>query len=451
MNRFVASVVVVSSCVAFAQEALELDLSAPQDFSQVVALPPVLKVTSKQGGFVGFDARKTKLKWDSGGHKRLVEALSKALDGKVIPAEVTLGALAKVGVTPQNADEAEVQARLARALNVAWVVSFELTPTHELVGRLTDFEGKPAGEKVMVEKAAGVPQAVADAMAARLATQVRALAKERADARAAAIAAAQPRPVEQVVDAELAAAAAPLDVTQPAPPPFEPSPATPRLSVSVGPGFSTRDLAVSGRDAPALAELRNAAVVALGFAVQVQPLEFFEKTKGRRWSGLGAELHYRRAFTHAQGVSGAVDGQRCAMTEDDVQVRGTWRYRFRDGGYLPSVGVGAGFSQEQTQFSCSFPLVSALYRGVDVQLRVRQPLYRDRLGLDVAVGPRFLIGGPDATPGFSIAGEAWVEARPWSFLFARGGARVSRLELSNAGLAVVDTRGFFAVELGAFF
>lgn len=451
MNRLLALVLVVGSCAASGQGELELDLSAPHDFSQVVALPPVLKVTSKQGGFVGFDSKKTKLKWDTAAHKRLVEALSKALDGKVIPADMTLGVLTKAGVTPANADEAEPQSRLARALNVAWVVRFELTASHALVARISDFEGKPAGDAVTVEKAAGVKQPTAETMAELLAKQLRALAKARADARAAAIAAAQLKPVEQVVDAELNAAVAKLEAKQPEPTPYVPSPSTPRLSVVVGPGVATRSLTVGGQDAPALAELRNAAVVGLGFAVQVQPLQFFEKTKGRRYSDLEAELHYRRAFAHANGVAGAVDGESCAMTEDDVQVRGTWRYRFSDRTYVPSVGVGAGFSQEQTQFSCSLPLVSAVYRGADVQLRVRQPLYRDLVALDVAVGPRFLIGGADARPGFSFAGEAWVEARPWSFLFARGGARVSRLQLSTSGLAVVDTRGFFAVELGAFF
>lgn len=453
--RLVAAFAVLAASAAFGQGELELDLSAPPDFESVVVLPPVQKVTSKQGGFVGFDAKKTKLKWDTAGHKRLVDALTKALGGKVIPAEATVGALGRAGVTPANAFEPEAQSKLARALNVAWVVSFDFNATGSLVGSIADFEGQSAGEKSYVTKAAGLKQPVADDMAGFLAKQLKALAKARADAQAAAIAAAKPRPVEQEVDQELvaaaAAAAAAAEARQRAPSPFAPSPGAPRLSVAVGPGVATRGLAVGGEASAALAELRSGAVVGLGFAVQVRPLNFFEKTKGRRWSDLELELHYRRAFTRAQGTAGSVDGETCAMTEDDVQARGTWRYRFSDHPYVPSVGVGGGFSQEQTQFSCSLPLVSAVYRGADVQLRVRQPLFRDVLALDLAVGPRVLFGGPDAQPGFSLAGEAWVEARPVSFLFARGGARLSRLTASTAGLEVVDTRGFFALELGAFF
>jgi hypothetical protein len=458
--KLLAATVLMVACVANAQDELELDLSAPMDVSQVVVLPPVLKVvTSKQGGFIGFDAKKTTLKWDTAGHKRLVDALSAALDGKVVPAEATLGALPKAELTPSNVGEPEPQSRLARALNVGWVVSFELTAGQALIGRIADFEGKPAGEKSTVENAAGLKQPVVDAMAGLIAAKVRALTKAREEERAAAAAAAlvaltppPPKPVEQVVDAELAAVSAQAELAkQEAPSELLPSPATPRVTVAVGPGMATRSLTVGGVEAPSLAELRSTAAMGMGVMVQVHPLQFFKKTKGRRWSDLVAEVHYRRTFTQASGTGGSVDGQRCEVTEDDFQARGTWRYRLGDHPYVPSVGVGAGFSQEQTNFSCSFPVVSAMYRGADVQLRVRQPLFRDLVSLDVAVGPRLLIGGPDGQPGFSLSGEAWVEARPMPFLFARGGARLSRLQLSTAGLAVVDTRTFFTVELGAYF
>jgi hypothetical protein len=444
--RTIALCASLTAALASAQGSLELDLSAPADVESVALLPPVTRVTAKQGGFVGFDSKKVTYKWDTAAHARLVEAMTKELGGKVIPADVTQGALAKAGVTAAQAQQPEAQSKLARVLNVSWVVSFEPGANETLVGRIADFEGKSSGE-VIIGSAAGIKAPAAAAMASSLAPKLKALAKARADALAAARAAALPPPVEQVVDQELA----PPVVTQPAPSPFKPLPGTPRLSVAVGPGFATRGLTVGGEASADLAQLQNGTVVGLGFVVQVHPLHFVEKWREARWADLEAELHYRRAFSHATGTSGSVQGESCDMTEDDVQVRGTWRYRFGDHPYLPRVGVGAGFSQEQTSFACSLPVVSAVYRGVDLQVRVRQPLYRELVALDVSAGPRFLIGGPDATPGFSFSGEAWVEARPWSFLFARGGARLSNLAMSNDGVDVVDTRGFFALEVGAFF
>ena len=230
-----------------------------------------------------------------------------------------------------------------------------------------------------------------------------------------------------------------------------PDPSRPRVVVSVGPGGVARSLALSGEAAASLAELRNGTIIGLGLYAQLAPLQMLESTAGKAWSDLELELHYRRAFARAQGLAGTVEGQSCAMTDDDLQSRVSWRYRLGEG-MLPSLGVGVGYSQERTAFSCDFPVVSAAYRGADVQLRARQPRYRDLAALDLSFGPRFLLGGPDArSTGASFAGEAWVEAHPWSFLFARAGVRVSRLSVaSDAGVSVVDTRTFFALELGAF-
>ncbi|MEW6431710.1 MAG: hypothetical protein AB1730_09385 [Myxococcota bacterium] len=438
--------VALTAAVALAQGDLELDLSAPADLESVALLPPTVRLTAKQGGFVGVDTTRTTYKWNTAAHARLVEAMTKELGGKVIPADVTQGALAKAGISAAQANAPEAQAKLARALNVAWLISFEPGANETLKGYIADSGGRRAAE-VVIGGAAGIKPAAATAMAASLASKLKELAKQAQAARDAAIAAARPPPVEQVVEEEFA----PPQVTQPAPRPFGPQRGAPRLSIAVGPGVVTRGLSVGGEASADLAQLQNGTVLGLGVSAQLQPLHFFDGTKAARWADLAAELHYRRAFVRARGTSGSVQGQTCDMTEDDVQVRGTFRYRFGENAYLPRVGLGAGFSQEQTRFACSLPVVSATYRGVDLQLRVRQALYRDLVSLDVSVGPRFLMGGPDATPAFSVSGEAWIEARPWSVLFARGGARLSRLSMSNAGVSVVDTRGFFALELGAFF
>ena len=98
-------------------------------------------------------------------------------------------------------------------------------------------------------------------------------------------------------------------------------------------------------------------------------------------------------------------------------------------------------------------MASTTARGIDVQLQVEQPLVVDRLALKVSAGPRFLMKGDGADPqGLSLAGEAWLEAKPVSVLFARGGARLVRNRLVTPdGLALVDLRVFYAMEVGVFF
>jgi hypothetical protein len=111
-----------------------------------------------------------------------------------------------------------------------------------------------------------------------------------------------------------------------------------------------------------------------------------------------------------------------------------------------------GLAQEQTTAACTAAVPSLVYRGLDLQLRYRQPLGSDVVSLDLAAGPRVLFGGPQASkPGFSFAFEFWLEARPWSVLFARAGVRLSRLTLGNDALGFTDLRTFFGGELGIFF
>jgi hypothetical protein len=231
---------------------------------------------------------------------------------------------------------------------------------------------------------------------------------------------------------------------------FEADPSKPRLTVAVGPGAVLRNFDISGSQVASLAQLRSGGIVGLGVYAQFNPLQWFAATSGQRWSDLEFEVNWRHAFVTAKGTGGAVEGQTCSMNDEDLQLRGTFRYKLGDG-YLPSIGVGGGYSKEQTIFQCDLPVITTRFNGVDAQLRIQQPLYRQVVSLDLAVGPRFLFGGPSATPGFSIGGEAWVVARPVSYLFGRVGGRVSRLQISDGtSLAVIDTRMFFALEVGAY-
>jgi hypothetical protein len=309
------------------------------------------------------------------------------------------------------------------------------------------------GEPASVSGAAGVPERVADAVAALTVIRLTAAAKQKAEADLAAqalIAAAAPPPpapppVEDEVDPELTAPVAARAA-------WQPDANRVRAAVTVGAGAVLRGLELSGEGAATLAELRNGPVPGLGVYVQLKPLELFDGTAGKRWSDLELELHYRRAFVRATGVGGDLEGQSCTMSDDDVQARLTWRWRLGEHPLATSLGVAGGFSHEATLFACALPVVSTTWRGVDAQLRVRQPLWREVLALELSVGPRFLLGGPDAPrPGFSFGGEAWLELKPASVFFARAGVRASRLAAATDALAVVDTRVFLALEVGAFF
>ena len=442
---------VAAPAPAAAEKSLELDLSTTADVKGVLILPPIVKVTSSTGGFSGFDTKKVSERFDLAAHKRLVAAFEKKLEGKVVAAELTQSVLVKEGLTPAAVRTPAGLQKLAKATNVAYMVLIELTKTSALAGNVFDATGKQQGQSSFVNNAAGITQKHADDLAGYVSHEIATVSKAAAVAAAAAAAAAAPvnealPPPEDDVQEAPAAFETAAKTTF-----FEPDPSKPRLTVAVGPGAVARSFILSGDKASALAELRSGTLVGLGVYAQVSPLQFIAATAGKRWSDLELEVNWRRAFVSAKGIQGSVQGQTCSVADDDLQLRATYRYKLGDG-YLPSVGVGGGYSQERTVFACDLPVLSTSYRGADVQLRVRQPLYKDMVSLDLAVGPRFLFSGPSATPGFSIGGELWVEAKPISYLFGRIGGRVSRLQVSDGtALTVLDTRMFFALEVGAYF
>jgi hypothetical protein len=445
------------SASALAQEApgLELDLSATADVGSVLVCPPVVKVTQSQGSFSGFNAAKVSEKFDAAAHKRLVAAFQKQLEGKVIPAEQSMGAVTQE-VNPASIRTAAGLVKLAEATKVGWLVTFEFNKSGALVGSIYDNHGQAAGLPSYVNQAAGISQKHADDMAAFVAKQVIDLTAARqqaeANARAAALAAqeaAKPKEPEVVAPPEDDVALE-LAVRRNAQVGFRPAAESPRAVAMVGPGGVVRDFRVSGEASAGLAELKNNAVVGFGVGLSLSPLQWFAATAGKRFSGLDVEFHYRRALVFGAVKGGVADGQRCRMDDDDLMVRGTYRVAVANGAMAPRLGLAAGFTQEQTRFACDAEVVSTVWRGADAQLRWRQPLVTTLLSLDVAVGPRFLFASNGTRPGFSIGGEAWLEVKPVSVVFARAGARASRLVAQVQGLDVADTRLFFAVELGAF-
>lgn len=429
---------------------LELDLSPSASIKGVLVLPPVTAVqTGKKGAFVGVDTRRVVERFVPSMHGKLVRALDRRLGGKVLTADVAMGVLKKEGAGPATLDGPQVIARLAKVSGVRWVIGFTLNKSR-LTARLYGADGKGL-DTDSLDDLTTLTDAQADTLARRLVPRLLELEKarlaaEKAAAPPVAVAPVLPPPEEDVVDAELEQLAKGKDTSS-----WAPQRNRVRAVVAVGPGAALRDLSLAGETANSLAALDNGVVVGLGFNAQLMPLEFFDGTSGKAWSQLSLEVHYRRAIVRAEGVAGGLEGQSCTMSDDDLQLRLGARYRLGEGS-LPTIGIAGGWSQEQTHFDCSLPLVSTTWRGVDAQLRVRQPLYKDFVTLELIGGPRFLLAGPLAeSPGFSLSAEAWLEVKPVSVLFARAGARFSRLQASNPSLAAIDTRTFLALELGAFF
>lgn len=415
----------------------------------VLVLPPVSSsVVGKKGAFVGVDTRRTVERFVLPAHVKLVKATDKKLGGKVLTADVAQGVLNKESVLASAVDKPAVLARLAKVTGVNWVVTFTLNNL-VLTATISDSAGKAVTQGLTITGVSTLNDAQADSMAAVLVPRILELEKARVAAEAArkpaVVVAPPPPPEEDLHDAELDQLNAPQISTSR---PLDRNRV--RALVAVGPGATLRGLALSGETANALADLENGVVVGLGVNAQLMPLEFFEATSGKAWSQVSLEVHYRRAFVRAQGVAGGLEGTSCTMTDDDLQLRVGARYRLGDG-YLPTIGLAGGWSQEQTRFDCSLPLVSTTWRGIDAQLRVRQPLFRDLVTLELIGGPRILLPGPLAmSPGFSLSAEAWIEVKPVSILFGRLGVRYSRLQAANSSLTAVDSRTFLALELGAF-
>ncbi len=451
-QRLSCFVLLCASAVWAQSGALELDLSPTASLKGVLVLPPVATVvTGQKRGFVGLDTRKAVERFQLPAHQKLVSAFDRRLSGKVVPADVAMGLLNKEGITPSTLNKSQTVARLAQAAQVEWVLTFTLSKANALIASINDSAGNSAGEPSVITDVTTLSDAQADALANLLAPRLLELEKDRLKAEEeknkALSAPPLPAPEEQLVDVDLEAvkkesgpfANRSIDKNRV------------RALVAVGPGATLRSLEVSGDAAHSLAELTNGTVIGLGFNAQLMPLEFFDATSAKAWSQVSLEAHYRRAFVHAQGESGNLEGQSCTMTDDDLQLRVGARYRLGEG-YLPTIGLATGWSQEQTRFDCSLPLLSTTWSGVDAQLRVRQPLFRDIVTLELIGGPRFLLSNaPGAAPGLSVSGEAWVEVKPYSILFARAGGRFSRLQATMASLAAVDTRSFLSLEIGAFF
>ncbi len=435
---------------------LELDLSSTSDVKNVLLLPPLVQVAVKPSGlsFAGVEAKMVE-RFDNAGLAKLFPAFSKELSGRVVPVDAAQAVIKKEQIKASQAKQPGTLARAAKAADAAWVVVFEVSKNGTLTATIHDALGESQGTAVVLPQASALKPKDTSAVAAAVVKQLADLSAPKT----APVAEAAPVALESIpptgseaedvagdVDAELRrerqsrVLGVKVDHSQV------------RWVVATGAGASTRSLAVSGEVAARLAELRNQAAPGLGVYVNVAPLKFVEEWAEQPWSELQLFGHYRKGFVRATGASAGLEGQACGVIDDDFQIGGRVGYKLGKG-YWPLVAVGGGWTQERAWIGCGLPVASTTARGIDVQLQVEQPLVVDRLALKVSGGPRFLMKGEDAAPqGLSVAGEAWLEAKPVSVLFARGGARLVRNRLVTPdGLALVDLRLFYAMEVGVFF
>lgn len=446
----------VLAASAHAQSSLELDFSSTSDVKSVLLLPPVVSVAVKPSGlsFEGVAAKMVE-RFDNAGLKKLSAAFGKELGDRVISVQATLAMISKEQLKASTIHQPANIARAAKAAGAAWVILFE-AKSGTLTAVIYDALGESQGKPVVLPGGAALAPKDTTAAAENVTEQLSALAKAKAPeappAPVASSAAAGPsadtgEEVSGDVDAELQREGAREQVLG-----ISVDRARTRVVVATGVGAGTRTLSVSGDLADRLAELRNQAALGLGVYVSVAPLKFVNAWADARWAEVTVHGHYRKGFVRAAGASPGLQGQACGVIDDDFQVGGAARYRLGEG-YFPSVGVAAAWTQERAWFGCGLPVASTTARGFDVQLSVEQPLWPEHIALKVFLGPRFLVKGAEAAPqGLSLAGEAWVEAKPVSVLFARAGARLTRNRLVTPdGLSLVDVRVFSAVEVGVFF
>jgi hypothetical protein len=442
----------LAATVSNAQLA-EIDLSETENVAGVLVLPSVIRVTSapKAGGLIGVDTRKVTEKFEGPIFQKMVRLLGSELSGRVIPAATALGALAKNKVTPANVKAADSLAKMAAATKATWVVLLDGPRSNALFASLHDAQGEQVGTIETVTDAKNT-----DGLAKKIAAQLGALSKAKADEEnkvkpPVPQVSVVPPPVieEDVRDTDLDL----LKKTKQKPDDlFRPDVNHVRALASVGPGGAIRNVSVSGDGLAALGQLQpTQPVLGFGAYVLVAPLKLIPSLYQSRFSDVFIDFNYRRAIVYALGIAGRVTGQRCSINDEEFSVRGGYKVKVLAGDYGTTVGLAGAFTQESTQFLCDFPALSTAYRGIDAQLKIRQPIYRDMAVLDFSGGPRFLLDGASATAGsLSFGGEAWLEVKPVSVLFTRAGVRISQLSLRNETIAATELRTFFALEIGVF-
>jgi hypothetical protein len=189
---------------------------------------------------------------------------------------------------------------------------------------------------------------------------------------------------------------------------------------------------------------------AVGFDLAFYPLRISSSLGKTFLADLSLEGHYRRTIAGAKVWGGADDGTKCAVDDDEVFARVSYRYPL-PGKYSPRIGVSYAWTSERTLMHCAQAL-STRYRTNEFHLKILEPILGEQLQVEVSGGPRFLLSERAAGYGAnSFSVEGWLTGRPHDLFFVRAGARYTHTRIRNVpqGIPLRDERTFIGVEIGA--
>jgi hypothetical protein len=221
------------------------------------------------------------------------------------------------------------------------------------------------------------------------------------------------------------------------------------LYVYAGAGAAFRALIASGT-IPVVPKSPDG-MAAMGFALTVFPFRFLPTLKDSKVAELGIEGAYRYDLVRGDSQYNGVQST-CSALDDEM--RGQLFYRYPLGGRLPKIGLGVGLWQQRTRFAsaCTAPALNTTYGATELQLKIQQPIFSDKLYVDLAGGPGILFSTRASNYGtrnWSL--EGWVTARLIRYVAVRVGARFTQTRLTTwpEGVSLLDNRTFVGLELGA--
>jgi hypothetical protein len=402
------------------------------DGDRLIALPP----TNDKG------------KLDLDTYKILYAALKERVGSRVVNDVETLRAADRD--VPAALTTVDGQTVLADALRATTFIVFTVTPRAVTASYLPS-PGAKAAVEVLVEAPNGkLTQEKARRLVLDLMLKMAALPAPAAPAPAANAAAATPAPTptaapegqEQYED--VAAVAVTKKES-----PFEAALPPAGLSVYAGAGASFRALIASGT-IPVVPRSPDG-MAAMGFALTVFPFRLLPQLRDGKLAELGVEGAYR--YDLVRGDSN-FNGVQTTCSAIDDEMRGQLFYRYPLGGRLPKIGLGVGLWQQRTRFgsACTAPALNTMYGATEFQVKVQQPIFGEKLSVDLSGGPGILFSTRASNYGtrnWSL--EGWVTARLIRYFAVRVGARFTQTRLTTwpDGVSLLDNRTFVGLELGA--
>ncbi len=409
---------------AQAFEGLDLTQSG-DDFTKgppVVAAPP----------------RKADKKADAELYRPLHAALKELLGNRLVAEDATLKVFAEQarrGVTGA--------VQIARAMDAAVVISVEVNG-NQLVAKVEATDGQhPPVERTFTRSRKRVDVAQARGWMAPLLEASKALLLPAPEAEPAVVTKPYEPAPEDAIDVAAEAQGTKQAFRLPR------SESGPIALALAGAGASFRSFSAEGSKGPLIPRAPNG-MASLGVDVAIYPFRLVPALETSVLHDFSIEGAYRFSVVRAVLQDTATGERPCGATDDAILARAV--YRFPLGGRLPRIGASVGYASERTQFRCEQPALDTHYEATEVHLQVLQPIFGEKLALQLSGGPRFMFSLHAL--GFPINGlsaEGWVTSRPFQSLYVRAGARWTRTVLTTwpDGLGVTDMRTFAGLEAGA--